>query len=692
MAKKTQEGLLGEIIVLLRKQNQLSTRDRLKEAEEVKRQEAIDEERDTVTIGRDGNIIDAKEDFARRYKANIAGKITQTRMDASKTKQKKKTQGVIAHATFMTRRLMEKSNKMSYMWRIKSMQNRIRREKQENMQFDEGVRNREEDRREGKKSGIGIRGLLTKYLGGRGLRKARILEERQVIKENWKYMMLPLAAALAAIGLASEGIHRYHARALKMMVKAEDWAKMTAKLETFKLNMETDWKSLTTMVDNFRIKTLKWFGYGPDGKPLGMRGSVTFLDDAAKNKASGPINFGLLQKIVADRIYAMKVKAYNSVGLGPDGKKLGNTFRSGPNPQGTGPRSTYSTGTSTALSRITQPFINKVRGMITLMFKPFGVLSNVMTNWKVTKEGKSTSKFLKLFKKGGSAGLTILKRILWPLTAVFTVWESFKAGKTEMEREGSNWFTILGEAVGGGIGFFFGAFADLIKDGVVWIIKKMFGYESNEDGTIKEGQGLGGEALRMIQGFSIQDALHTLIAAPYHLISNIVKFIGAIFEGDGSYKDTALWGWFSEIGTKVANWFKGFIPEKIRKYFGIELDSDDTPIPNASDALVKSIMIGQATQSGIYKGGELNALTGKHWTREDVQRMQKAYGDDWTTNLNAIHDYNAAATQLNRQQGENVRGATMPNIVNYNGVTYSYRATVSGWSEYLQEVIVDTAN
>jgi len=41
MAKKTQEGLLGEIIVLLRKQNQLSTRDRLKEAEEVKRQEAI---------------------------------------------------------------------------------------------------------------------------------------------------------------------------------------------------------------------------------------------------------------------------------------------------------------------------------------------------------------------------------------------------------------------------------------------------------------------------------------------------------------------------------------------------------------------------------------------------------------------------------------------------------------------------
>ena len=39
MAKKTQEGLLGEVVQLLRKQNQHSTRDRLKEAEETKRQQ-----------------------------------------------------------------------------------------------------------------------------------------------------------------------------------------------------------------------------------------------------------------------------------------------------------------------------------------------------------------------------------------------------------------------------------------------------------------------------------------------------------------------------------------------------------------------------------------------------------------------------------------------------------------------------
>ena len=45
MAKKTQESLLGEVVQLLRKQNQLSTRDRLKEAEEAKRQEKQDQAR-----------------------------------------------------------------------------------------------------------------------------------------------------------------------------------------------------------------------------------------------------------------------------------------------------------------------------------------------------------------------------------------------------------------------------------------------------------------------------------------------------------------------------------------------------------------------------------------------------------------------------------------------------------------------
>ena len=75
MAKKTQEGLLGEVVQLLRKQNQLSTRDRLKEAEEVKRQQKMDEDALNPATDDRGQVqITDNLDFARRIKANIAGK------------------------------------------------------------------------------------------------------------------------------------------------------------------------------------------------------------------------------------------------------------------------------------------------------------------------------------------------------------------------------------------------------------------------------------------------------------------------------------------------------------------------------------------------------------------------------------------------------------------------------------------
>ena len=72
MAKKTQESLLGEVVQLLRKQNQLSTRDRLKEAEEAKRQEKLDQDiLDPNSNNATGEaVLTDAVDFKRRIKAN----------------------------------------------------------------------------------------------------------------------------------------------------------------------------------------------------------------------------------------------------------------------------------------------------------------------------------------------------------------------------------------------------------------------------------------------------------------------------------------------------------------------------------------------------------------------------------------------------------------------------------------------
>ena len=72
---KTQEALLGEVVQLLRKQNQLSTRDRLRESEEAKRQEKT-LETTTDTSANTGIMIDSATDFQRRFLAGQAKTFT----------------------------------------------------------------------------------------------------------------------------------------------------------------------------------------------------------------------------------------------------------------------------------------------------------------------------------------------------------------------------------------------------------------------------------------------------------------------------------------------------------------------------------------------------------------------------------------------------------------------------------------
>ena len=68
---KTQEALLGEVVSLLRKQNALSTRDRLRESEEAKRQEKLTNTT-TETQGTTATIVDSATDFQRRFLAGQA--------------------------------------------------------------------------------------------------------------------------------------------------------------------------------------------------------------------------------------------------------------------------------------------------------------------------------------------------------------------------------------------------------------------------------------------------------------------------------------------------------------------------------------------------------------------------------------------------------------------------------------------
>ena len=548
MAKKTQESLLGEMIQLLRKQNQLTTRDRLKEAEEVKRLEKQDEERDLVTMDGQGNIIDSREDFGRRIKANIAGKEYGWKRKAPAEAKKKKTQGVIAHATHMTRRLIEKANSMTYRWRIEETRDDLRRWKQ-------GRADRKQDKRDGierdredegeffdftKK----LRKSFAAFLSPRELARQKRKEEWSVIKENWfKYGVIPLIGILTvSIGLAYAGIHLWHTKVWAALKSVKVWA--TGKW--FKTGMFLDMKYIA-----LRTSIYKWFGYDKAGKPM-------FKKVGGEWKMFGWA--GMVEGIKT-RLANLRLKAYNSMGLGVDGKPVAQRYTGGPRASMPVRAAWTSFG-----------FAGLVTRRIGKMLKPLVNISGGIAKWTGGSVYKGIANTLKSFMKLGA--VKFIGRMLWPIAAIFSIFEGFKAGKAEAGKEDSKWYTVFGEAAGGVIGYLAGGLADAIKNIAVWGIRKMFGLEVDENGQIIKGQGLGGDALAAIQKFSFMDLIHKLVAFPFHALSATIDFIGKLFT-DPVGMAKGMWEWITDMPRRIGNWFKGMIPEKVRKFFGIEFSEYD---------------------------------------------------------------------------------------------------------------------
>ena len=325
----------------------------------------------------------------------------------------------------------------------------------------------------------------------------------------------------------------------------------------------------------FRTSFLAWFGYGKDGKPL------------AKGTTKMPVikflNLGAVQLAVTTRLSTwtanLKAAVYKSVGLGPDGKKLGNRFQA--NPQGSGARSVPN-GMAQGFGK---GFFRTVSSRVGSFLSPLLRISAAIAAWSVGASGTALAGTLKTL--GGSLKNGVMKipgvgfaarligRILWPVTLLFSLFEGFKAGKAESEKESSNWYTILGEGVGGVLGYLLGGLVDLVKNAAIWLITKGFGLTTDDEGVI-QGDGLGVKVLNIIKEFSFMDLIRKIVAAPFHMVSNIAGFITGMFT-DADFR-SGVWTWITDMPGRIVNWFKGMIPEKVRKFFGIELTGGLDPV------------------------------------------------------------------------------------------------------------------
>ena len=611
MAGKTQETLLSEVVQLLRKQNQLSVRDRLRESEEAKRAEKM-QAMGEVANEQQAGVISGSEDFQRRFLAGQAGALT---TDSRKDSPKGPIQRAILKSSNRIADFLENGNSMAKAWRMQDQ------------------RDKAENKRERPPSPLALAG--SSLQGYRKREKEDGFMADMWDKAKWTFFL----ATAAAVYLAQEGFNLWHKKALKGLKAVSKWTGSFAKVGE--------------RATAFRNTIYKWFGYDKAGKPI----------EKAKSFKSGTLlNFAALQTFVGNQLLALKARAYKAVGLGVDGKKLGNTFTRG------GKGKSFKLGLAGGFGA---GFFKTITSNIGKVLSPLIRAGAAVSGFLAGGVGKGLMATIKAL--GNSPFVKLLSKILWPVTLIFGMFEGFKAGSAEAEKEGSKWYTVLAEGVGGVLGYIFGGLLDLVKNGAVWLITKGFGLETDANGKIM-GDGIGITALNIIKEFSFAEIIRKLIALPFHFISKTFDIIGDMFTAISS-APTAVFDWVTEIPKRLSNWIKGMIHPKLLEFLGIS--PGDMASSEGLSQKNLQLRYGEALKNAMMSSA-INPITGERWAGSKaekarvIEKYQQAFNSSEELQAKFIkrEDERVIAQALGQSQNKADTNINNTNIINYTSGAY----------------------
>lgn len=124
------------------------------------------------------------------------------------------------------------------------------------------------------------------------------------------------------------------------------------------------------------------------------------------------------------------------------------------------------------------------------------------------------AKTFQAIKGFGAKFMAIFGKIFYPISLLMSAFDGLQVGTKEFEETGGNFVSGFIGFVGGFLASFFGTFIDLIKDGLSWLLEKMFG----EDNFVSE----------FLDSFSITDFM-------LEATSWISKAIDDLWEGVKSF-------------------------------------------------------------------------------------------------------------------------------------------------------------
>lgn len=295
------------------------------------------------------------------------------------------------------------------------------------------------------------------------------------------------------------------------------------------------------------LASLTAFGAGVAGLRGWEKLALTKMTDSLGNVSAN----------ISKGVEGFKSRALLAFGIGADGKPV----------QARGPGGRFGAVSTSGT------FITTATERIRKILAPIRTVSSGIGQF-LKGAGAPIMEFLKPFISGASKFTTLFSKILWPVGVIMSLFKSVNAYK---EEDGSK-FDKFKEGFGTFFADFLGAPLDLLKSGMVWMLRKLLGVEVDEDGNIKPGQGLAGDALAVIQKFSFKESIKSLIDGVFGIGEAAFKWFSDLFSGEKTIGESLAILWKAWLGTAagIADWVWNKAIKPITEWFaeklGINLD------------------------------------------------------------------------------------------------------------------------
>ena len=298
-------------------------------------------------------------------------------------------------------------------------------------------------------------------------------------------LILPLVAGITAVGLAFAGLRGWELPVIKKIAQ-----------------MKLVPTAISNGITRMRNSVFRMFGLTPEG--------LLTRDAKGRFTKAAPISTQ-----ISMRMNALRIRALKMFGLGADGKLIAVKGDDG---------------------LFKKNIIGRVTFQIGRLLKPLMAVSAGVGKW-ATGSGAKIMEFIRGF--GGKAGgfVKIVGKILWPIGFLMSLFD----GVTDyQESDADGAIGKLGDGIGGFLGSLIGAPFDLLKKGISWVIKKLFGVETNKDGTVADGQGMAGWIVKQLESFSFEETIKKLVSGVFGVIQGAVDWVKLLFT-DPSEALSKLW-------------------------------------------------------------------------------------------------------------------------------------------------------